>query len=578
MKNLLQKSKCVLACVSFAFLAGQSAFAGNASVVLDYKNNRTDNEKYADMIMNTISVKKSADSTYFGIMDWYLVKLDGEKATSLDGGFCGFQQAKGYINRTGSITMWENDGIDMTFEQACDSFRYTYNPSADKNGLSTSFHCDYAENYVYSVVSRVWNDGGNSKFGFWYLDHTNSFWLHVVTMVYSSENLKFANHIRSYIEDFSEAGKMNVNRSMILAPAAVRTLDGAWHEKNEASIYGMDKNENYSGSLLKNAFHMQLGGVSSSDPAALMTTTESFVASNRINTDYFEMMDVENASLSGDGKLTWSISISKLPQFAYNCVVTDEKGEEVYSVGAIDSDAREASVKVGKNGSYVVTLTLTDIFDNEVVKIFRYDVTNMEEPVVPTEPEKKTNSCLDIVTDFTVQPTGVNVVIPVEVNNSMVEAKIVDKNGNLALAGGSFGPQMMHGPYDHSLYLNTYGLPLNGEYYFVATVNGEQCMSRFSAARGLYDEDEPVADNVEGIKYVYSTFYSTVLGFESNVEVNAVVTISSIWGWTAMTKQITLQKGLNSYLFDVNGLSVGQTFTINVSVNGQVYSEKFMVK
>ena len=126
MKNFLQKSKCAVAVFMASALSCSAVWAEDAvqngsSVTLDYKT--VESLEYADMIMNTINVKKSADSTYFGILDWNCYQLDGEApAKKIRGGYCGFQQDKGYITRSASATFWDAD-LPYSFEEACDSFR-----------------------------------------------------------------------------------------------------------------------------------------------------------------------------------------------------------------------------------------------------------------------------------------------------------------------------------------------------------------------------------------------------------------------------------------------------------------------
>lgn len=575
MKNLLQKSKCAFAVFMMSALSCPAVWAEDAaqngsSVTLEYQD--VGSEKFADMIMNTINVTKSADSTYFGIMDWNCYQLDGEVATAkIRGGYCGFQQDKGYITRSGSVTLWDAD-LPYSFEEACDSFRYSFSPSGDMEGLSTSYHCDYAESYWYTIVSRVWNEDGNSKFGFWYLDHTNEFWLHAVTYVYPSKSLVFENKVSSFIDDFAKVGVPSKSSTMILGPAVTRTLDGAWNVKKSAEAFGTYGNNNFSANTAKGAFVLSLGGAANSaGTVSIDASSSDFFTASNIKSYLFEPLSISSISYADD-VLNWDILINRLPQFSWKYSVKDlSTNEVVLSASNISSNDREAEILFTKNGTYEITLTLTDIFDNVVDTSFIQKITDKE-----SEPEEI--SCLDMLNGFTLQPTGVNIEVPVEKEYSIVELKIVDKEGNIAVNQGSFGPQRMHGVYNHSLYLNTYGLPLDGEYFLVASIDDNKCVSKFSAARGIYDEQNPVADEIEGIKYVYATQYSTLLGFESNADAKAEVSLVSMYGWTAKKEVISLQKGLNAYVINVNGLSFNEICTVIVKVNGKTYTEKFIVK
>lgn len=598
MKNFLQKSKGAFAVFMMSALSCPAVWAGDdsessisffaedvvsedsvkeailpSSVTLDYQNGSADSMKYADIIMNTIKVSKSADSTYFGILDWNCYQMDGANgATKIRGGYCGFQQGKGYITRSASATFWD-DELPFSFEEACDSFRYSFSPSGDMKGLSTSYHCDYAENYWYTIVSRVWNEDGNTKFGFWYLDHTNEFWLHAVNYVYPSKTMVFENKVTSFVDDFAKVNDPSKSSSAIYGPAVTRTIDGVWSSRKSANVFGTYGNTDFDAIASNGAFNMTLGGVAyNTDTLDIDASAKKFFTASNIKSYLFNPLTISKVGYADD-MLTWDILINRLPQFAWEYSVKDLSNNEVIlTASSVSADAREAEILFTKNGSYEITLTLTDIFDNKIDTTFIQKITDKE-------PVAQETSCLEMLNGFTVQPTGVNIEVPVEIHNSIVELKIVDNEGNIALGGASFGPQLMSGPQNHSLYLNTYGLPLNGEYYLVASINDKNCISNFSAARGLYDEADPVADNVEGIKFVYSTFYSTLVGFEAAEDVTATVTVSSVYGWTVKSETIRLSKGLNSYLIDVNSsLSIGQTFMVNIQFNGKNYSEKFIVK
>ena len=155
--------------------------------------------------------------------------------------------------------------------------------------------------------------------------------------------------------------------------------------------------------------------------------------------------------------------------------------------------------------------------------------------------------------------------------------KIEDEQGNVVSQFNSL-MSVGYGQNSATIYLNTQNLSLTDKYYFRASVDDKSCESKFSVINGVYDGEEPVADNVQGIKYIYANVNSAVLGFEALEETIATVIVSSIWGWTAKTETIQLQKGLNSYVINCNGLSVGQTFNVNVLVGGQSYREMFIVK
>ena len=226
---------------------------------------------------------------------------------------------------------------------------------------------------------------------------------------------------------------------MILGPAVTRTLNGAWSSKKTADAFGTYGNNNFSANAAKGAFTLSLGGsANNADTVNLDASSAKFFTASNIKAYLFDPLTISSVAYADD-MISWGILINRLPQFSWAYSVKDlSTNEVILADSAISADAREAEILFTKNGTYEITLTLTDIFDNKVDTTFIQKITDKE-----SEPEEI--SCLDMLNGFTLQPTGVNIEVPVEKEYSIVELKIVDKEGNIAVNQGSFGPQRMHG-------------------------------------------------------------------------------------------------------------------------------------
>lgn len=469
----------------------------------------------------------------------------------------------------------------ISYEQA-NEISYGIQPfSGEGRGLQSFYNLDWNTDSWYTFVTKFWQDGDNTKIGLWVLDHSGEKWHHFLTMIYPERNVYATSSFGSFLETFAVTdGSV---RSMYAAPRFARLLSGEYYYKGNGYVYasgsGPEFHENYVARKENATYFIQAGGTE--DDHSELDRRQTIEYETFTSADYaleglrfFSPITVESIAYE-NGSLVWEVASDKAPQFSYEYKVskiirTDDQlyFEPVFEGSAIDPDCRSKEIDLYSlaPGQYDVQLTLYDVAGNKYTTAFPWNVEEVEE-----------NSCVELMNGFTAQYGSLLVDVPIEHNNTDVDLRIEDAEGNVV---SQFTSPMSVGYGQNSavLQLNTQNLSVTGEYHFTATVDDKACKSKFSVINGVYDGDEPVADNVQGIKYIYANWSSAVLGFEALEEADAVVSISSIWGWTAKTETIHLQKGLNSYEINCNGLSVGQTFSVKVVVNGATYSEMFIVK
>ena len=675
-KNCLAKGvrACALGLLSMSFVnvnAQSNSVVKLPAIILncdDQNGGSSLDQRLADMVISTISVKDGADFTYYCAMQWGLthVKDDGTLEPE-ECGYTGLQQlgdgrhvaifsnwnpkvrwngesissstSRAIGDETITVTIgnetlktfdrswdklkgdsvycyshdgivrfytypngtlpsvkyqngnWiESDNMELLFQstestvisyEQANEISYGIQPfSGEGRGLQSFYNLDWQENNWYTFVTKFWQDGDNTKIGFWLLDVNAGTWAHYITMIYPERNVYATAPLYSFLENYVPTdGSV---RSMYAAPKFARLLSGELYYKGKGLVYasgrGKDFNENYVARIENSTFFMQSGGTENNhselDQRQSIEYTD-FYNSNLSYVEYlFEPIAIQSIVYE-NGSLVWEIATDKLPQFSYEYKVSKvvNDGESLTFIpviegSSVDPDCRSKEIDLStlEPGQYDVQLTVYDINGNKTTTSFPWYVNEETEP-----------SCVEMMYNFTPQYGGLLVEVPIEQNNTEVNLKIEDEQGNVV---SQFNSPMSvgYGQNSATVYLNTQNLSLTGKYYFTASLNDKSCKSKFSVINGAYDGDEPAADNVQGIKYIYANCNSAVLGFEALEETTATVIISSIWGWTAKTETIQLQKGLNPYVINCYGLSVGQTFTVNVLVGGQNYSEMFIVK
>lgn len=454
-------------------------------------------------------------------------------------------------------------------------------------GLQSLYNFDWKLNQTYSSVVKVWHENEISKVGYWRLDHTNQTWYYGITMIYPEKNMYFGGDAGTFLEDFNDNGANQ--KAVYVHPLWWRDQsNGKWNASTSFSSISISKGENCKypntpdvyGIDSLGVFYLSSGGnVEGNVPDTVNLDEEMYktIVDNSESQVLFEPIQITDVRLENDS-LSWTIREDKLPQFAYKYEVSkkifDKKnkfvGYEIVSTdSAIQPNCRKVYLPIKEAGEYSISVILTDIFDNKIRTAF---------PLSINEPEPETTpSCLNMMNDFTVQYGGLLVNVPIDHKNTNLDLRIVDKSGNVL---SSWNGLMSVGDNQNSavLYLNTNNLSFSDDYYFVASIDDQNCKSNFNLGKGVYDGDETITDGNEGIKGVYGLGNDVHIDFESSINTNATVIISSIYGWDAARQTVSLQEGLNKLDIHTNGLSVGIQFIARIIFENGEYSEKFIAK
>lgn len=476
---------------------------------------------------------------------------------------------------------------NITSEDYRDSRNQIQPFTGEGRGLQSLFNFDWKLNQTYSSVVRVWHENEISKVGYWRLDHTNKTWYYGITMIYPEKNMYLGHNACAFLEDFSDNGANQ--KAVYVSPLWYRNQsNGEWNNITSFKSFTISKGDSCKYPNTPDAygidslgvFYLSSGGnIEGNIPNSISLNKENYntIVDNSESKALFETIQITDVRLENDS-LSWTIREDKLPQFAYKYEVSkkifDKKnkfvGYEIVSTdSAIQPNCRKVYLPIKEAGEYSISVILTDIFDNKIRTAF---------PLSINEPEPETTpSCLNMMNDFTVQYGGLLVNVPIDHKNTNLDLRIVDKSGNVL---SSWNGLMSVGDNQNSavLYLNTNNLSFSDDYYFVASIDDQNCKSNFNLGKGVYDGNETISDGNEGIKSVYGLGNDVHIDFESSINTNATVIISSIYGWDAARQTVSLQEGLNKLDIHTNGLSVGIQFIARIIFENGEYSEKFIAK
>ena len=430
----------------------------------------------------------------------------------------------------------------------------------------------------YSFVAKVW-EAGISKFGLWVFNHTKQEWMHLVTFRYPDSDMKFNSNFYSFVEDYSQ------NSSVPYATGKDahqfhatngwnRGIDGNWYFKKKAEVgqVGSDsvKNEgrcwkyyyNYDSGVDTDGFYL-ISGDTSTHPTNKYGSVLNHVAENpfaNLTEPNFAPLSIKKFELVGDS-ISWEIASSGAPQFSCAYEVIDSMGNVVLSDTTINSERRSFPVSTETlNGSCRFVLKLTDIFDKVYTAEFTHNFSSEEEP------------CSQLLSSVTANSWGTMIDVPVNASSEIVELKIVNPDGELADASVVFGPQEMHGPHTHSLYLPTQFLSDNAQYFLVAKVGDQQCKAAFQKNFGLINDAQEISlDNI------YADGNSVNFTITTPVAGDAYATVTTLEGIEIAKQYFYMNSGTNIYNLYAP-IQSGATYILNVYSIGEPIQGKFIVK
>ena len=323
-----------------------------------------------DIIMTDLKIiSPSPLYTYYCALQW--------NAGMVGGGYCGLQEHPNGRNFIYSI--WDpvssNDTIIAAYTAPGTQVQ---NFGGEGTGLkSWNFDLGWSEDEWLTIVSRNWNNNGNSYFGYWVRKQSNQKWYHLVTMDFPVSNVHFDTRTGSFIEDWYGNGWNE--RRVHFRQGWKRSLNtGDWIPYNSAYFDRVDPDpgaanylNNFDGNIENDYFFMQSGGntyPSIGDEVVLNLKYQN--TQPEIDTCIVDSVWLVYNSLTKLLNVEWKVDSTKSPQFSYLVEMFDNptcSGVPMYS--QVDTVPHLRELQIDCSGlnyqRYYVRVKLFDIFDGE---------------------------------------------------------------------------------------------------------------------------------------------------------------------------------------------------------------------
>ncbi|QKX06829.1 DUF3472 domain-containing protein [Aquimarina sp. TRL1] len=299
-----------------------------------------------DILMKTVRSTITTDATYYCTMQW--------NGGAEGGAYCGFQDSpdKGH---TFIYSIWDpSNGKTITADFVGEGTKVE-NFGGEGTGLkSMNNTIGWSLNEWNTVVTRRWDVGTHSYFGFWVRRDSQNKWYHMVTMNYPVANVTFNSDTNAFLEDWLSTGSKK--RRFEMKDGFKRKLDGNWVSMNEAVYKRNDepRSENYTNAVdagvSNGVYFMQSGGNSTpsfpgTPPITLRTNTNAQPSNPAISF---------SISTLSSSKITWEVPTSATPQFKYTIKINNNTVQS-----KIAPETRTAAISATPGS--IVELTLEDI-------------------------------------------------------------------------------------------------------------------------------------------------------------------------------------------------------------------------
>ncbi|WMI66824.1 DUF3472 domain-containing protein [Aestuariibaculum sp. YM273] len=301
-----------------------------------------------DIIMKSVRSTITTTSTYYCTMQW---NAGGE-----GGAYCGFQDSS--VNGHQFIySIWDpSNGEPITAVYRPDGTT-VQNFGGEGTGLKSENQIiGWDLNKWNTLVSRRWDVGDHTYFGFWIRRDSKDKWYHMVTMDYPVANVTFNGSTNAFLEDWLSSGANT--RRFEMKDAFKRKLDDTWlpmtqgnFSVNSGDITSGGRSENYASSYdadeNNGVFAMQIGG----------STTPSFSGTTRTLTTSTYASEPQNPAISfsitgaATNNVIWEVPESSTPQFKFTVKVND------VTVGSeIEPEIRHFNLSASAGDNVEVTL------------------------------------------------------------------------------------------------------------------------------------------------------------------------------------------------------------------------------
>ncbi|MEN8156450.1 MAG: LamG-like jellyroll fold domain-containing protein [Bacteroidota bacterium] len=359
----------------------QDLQAQNRAVSVHFSSTESNIE--GDIITKTIRVPEgfTPTYTYYSAMGWWGTGGEGD-------GYCGIQQHPNGRNFIFSI--WDPES---TSEPIVASYlghgTLSENFGGEGTGLkSWNFSLGWDTDTWYRMVTRLWDEGAHTMFGYWVQDMTTRQWYHLVTMDYPVEGVRINSGINSFLEDWYGNG-WEARRYMI-RDSYKRRLDGSWlsHERNRFSVNQeaptANYNDNFDGGILGDScFFIASGG--ETEPSCLPTAIFTLPQDPAPQWEPIVLQQLDAGFDAVEKRLyvSWETDPGAGPQLSYHGAIYNTPGGEGVPALSFNDTVPQCTgdtldITSLANGRWYLRLYVTDIFDGRSDEIEREFVIDME--------------------------------------------------------------------------------------------------------------------------------------------------------------------------------------------------------
>lgn len=183
-----------------ALLAG-NAFAESADACyLGYPDCGID----GDMLIGRVQIPYATLRTYYCLLHW--------NAGQEGGGYCGLQRggfgSAGEIFKHFHYSIWNSasspDSIRTIYR---DEMTYIDPFGGEGTGKKCLWPFEWVDGDWYTLATRIWHQGGETRFGFWVRDEQSLRWYHVVSLGYPVDDVWFYGCTGAFLEDFGQSAE-----------------------------------------------------------------------------------------------------------------------------------------------------------------------------------------------------------------------------------------------------------------------------------------------------------------------------------------------------------------------------------
>ena len=322
-----------------------------------------------DILINTVRVPNPSPTyTYYCTLQW--------NAGMEGGGYCGIQEHPDGRNYIYSI--WDPKGSSDPIKAA-----YTHpgtkvlNFGGEGTGLkSWNFAIGWDTDQWYSFVTRSWDSGKHTMFGYWVFDHANSTWHHLVTMDFPVKGVRFNSSTGSFVEDWMGTG-WNIRRVHQRGGWKRKTSDNSWYSFARAKFERVSPDEgaenyidNYDGGVDGDHYFMKSGG--DVTPVTNVSGATIYLSNPNISPVFEKgkLLEITH-DVPNDTTLSlfWKVDTTKAPQYLFHLKIFDNAefiGTAVIEKHQVVPHQREVDVDLkGLKGDklYYFQFYIEDIFD-----------------------------------------------------------------------------------------------------------------------------------------------------------------------------------------------------------------------